>query len=163
MFTATVATLCVCTLAVVAESTTFAGHVPQNTNLATNDSIISSLSAEQQTALSLRNGNLVLMLNGTRSLWSTQTMAGDRATFTSQGQLIVYDEFDAQIWLSHTMQGAGNNDTYQLVVVAECAYIVNSKMYVSWNTETDGCDAYPVTGSYIASVDLIMLLYTCIV
>ena len=144
------ATLCLYIIAVVAESATFVGHVPQNTNLSSNDSIVSSLSAAQQSALSLRNGSLVLMINNTHPLWSTETMAGDRATFTAQGQLILYDEHDAQIWLSHTMQGADSNETHQLAVVAECAYIANSKMYVSWNTHTDGCDAYPVTGSYIA-------------
>ena len=88
-------------------------------------------------------------------------MAGDRVAFTAQGQLILYDEHDAQIWMSHTMQGADSNETYQLAVVAECAYIANSKMYVSWITDTDGCDAYPVTGSYIACAALFaMRCYT---
>ena len=57
------ATLYVYILAVIAESTTFVGHLPQNTNLSINDSIVSSHSAAQETTMSLRNGNLVLVIN----------------------------------------------------------------------------------------------------
>lgn len=57
------------------------------------------------------------------------------------------------------MQGMGINETYQLSVVAECAYIANSKMFVSWNTDTDGCDAYPVTGLYITCAAAFLYMF----
>ena len=142
-------TLCVYMLAVIAESTTFVDHLPQNTDLSINDSIVASQSGAQETTMSLRNGNLVLMIDDSFSLWSSEleTPAGHRSVLTSHGQLLLFAESDAQIWHSHTMQAQGTNETYQLVVVAECAYIVNSKLLVSWNTDTDGCDAHPITGS----------------
>ena len=51
------------------------------------------------------------------------------------------------------MHGAvDTKDTHRLVVAAESAYIANAKMYVSWNTRTDDCDAYPAT--YVRALPL---------
>ena len=120
-------------------------HVSGNTSLDSGDSIESTSSPTTHLSLTA-DGQLALYQNESDVLWSTGTNDGHHAAFTVDGELLLYDEANEQIWQSHVMTPDDDDDTYMLVVITDCAYVISDKFYVSWNTGTDGCGAYPVTG-----------------